>query len=634
MVQKTEQRPWWLGPRRIAVRPVALAGGLCLLMAVAFVVADPGRMVTGLRESIFDRLLATSPRPQTGSAVTVVDIDRDTLATFGSWPWPRDKLALLVDKIAEANPRTISINILLPAREPPFPDPQDAQLATALARRPSVLAVVLDPKPGRSANISSPVAVAGAVHVPDLLVTEGVVLPAPTLAANAKGLGVISLPASEGEPVRAVALLAGGGDTLFAGLAAETVRVASGGGTIIAAASPQALRIGDQFLPLQRDGLLRLHFATAADRKSQTVSAGLILAGGADPAMLEGKIIFLGASAPEAGGLRLTAVDPFMPTVEIEAEATRQILMNHVPQRLGTALWLEAAAGAVLGALNILAIVVLSPAGAIVAGLSLLLTWIALAVGLSMKALWLVDPAGPVIVGLFAAQGAGLAQFASTYRQRQAIERRFALHLAPAVVRRIVDNPGELKLAGETRVITALFTDIEGFTGLTERAGPEMVISVLDRYLDTVARIIVDHGGMVDKIVGDAVHGFFNAPLDLPEHAEKAVICGCRIISATEALRSDAAVAPLGLGRTRIGIETGLAVLGEVGRGTKRDYTAYGHSVNLASRLEAANKEFGSSIAIGPGTAAALAGRIPLRRLGKITIRGIADPVEIFTTDC
>ena len=209
-------------------------------------------------------------------------------------------------------------------------------------------------------------------------------------------------------------------------------------------------------------------------------------------------------------------------------------------------------------------------------------------------------------------------------------ERRFALHLPPEVVRRIVANPREIKLAGESRVVTALFTDIEGFTALTERAGPEAVVALLDRYVDTVAEIIVSHGGMVDKIVGDAVHAFFNAPLDLPDHAEKAVTCAVAIIKATEELRLDPEIAPMGLGRTRIGIETGPAILGDVGRGAKRDYTAYGRAVNLAARLEEANKEFGSSIALGPGTAAALGGRVPLKLLGKKALRGIDEEIEVF----
>ena len=179
-------------------------------------------------------------------------------------------------------------------------------------------------------------------------------------------------------------------------------------------------------------------------------------------------------------------------------------------------------------------------------------------------------------------------------------------------------------------MITALFTDIEGFLALTERVGAEATISLLDRYIDTVAGIIVSHGGMVDKIVGDALHAFFNAPLDLPDHAEKAVACASPSSRRRRRCGVEPALIAAQLGRTRIGIETGLAVLGDVGRGSRRDYTAYGQPVNLAARLDDANKHLGTSILLGPGTAAELAGRVALRSRGRIAISGMEEKIEVF----
>jgi len=615
---------------RASTRLVVWLGGLCLLAAVVVALIDPGNIVRGLRESAFDRLLLWSPRLPPSNRIVVVDIGRDALSAIGPWPWPRDRLADLIDKIADTKPAVLAINILLSEREPSEPDLSDERLAQAIARVPTVLALVLDPKANPAPSLSTSVAVTGDVKVPDLLQTPGTVLPAASLLASAKGIGVISLPADEGQPVRSVVLLAAGAETLFAGFAVEALRVAEGGSTLIASAPPQTLRVGAYSLPLSSDGLMRLHFARKTDRLGHTVTAEALLFGRSDPTTLSGKIVVLGASAPEAGGLRLTAADPFMPSVEIEAEAIEQMLAGHIPTRVRALEWAEPAAGALLGILGILAIVYLSPGRAAAAILGLCIAWMIAAASLSTQALFLTDPITPIIIALIGIQAAGLTQFAVTYRQRLAIERRFAFHLPPEMVRRIIENPGEIRFAGEARNITALFTDIEGFTALTERAGPEATISLLDRYVDLVAGIVVSHGGMVDKIVGDAVHGFFNAPLDLPDHAAKAVACARAIIAATEDLRRDSRFATMKLGRTRIGIETGLAVLGDVGRGAKRDYTAYGHAVNLASRLEGANKILGTSILLGPGTAAALEGRIPLRSLGKIPISGIAEEIEIF----
>ena len=159
---------------------------------------------------------------------------------------------------------------------------------------------------------------------------------------------------------------------------------------------------------------------------------------------------------------------------------------------------------------------------------------------------------------------------------------------------------------------------------MTNRVEPERLIATLDTYLATICTVVLRHGGMIDKIVGDAVHALFNAPLDQPGHVDAAIAAAVEIVAATEALRP-----ALGIGRTRVGIETGEAILGDVGSGARIDYTAHGACVNLAARLEQAGKVLGPAIVIGPAAAAAATG-LPLRALGPIDLRGFG-PVEVFT---
>lgn len=452
---------------------VASAGLICLIAAALFAWFDPGSLLRNLREESFDRMLAFAPRSDADNAVVIVDIGRDALAEFGPWPWPRAKLAALANGIADAGPRALGIDILLAPRES---EPDDAGLALALGRVPAVLGIVLDPAPTPAAPLMSAIAVSGNVAVPDLLQTAGASLPDPALLKTAGGSGVISLPAPEGEPVRAVPLLAGGAGALFPGFAVETIRVAQGGANLIASSPPQVLRIGELALPLPPDGLMRLHFASAAARIARTIPAQDLLAGRADAARLEDKIVLLGASAPEAGGLRLTAVDPLMPSVDIQAEAISQMLSAEIPWRAQFMTRTEILAGVALGLLGILGVLLLPPWRAALAWLGLAIAWILFAIYLSTSRMWLTDPVMPVLLLLIGTQGAALAQFALTYRQRLAIERRFALHMPPEVVQRIIDRPGELRLSGETRTITVLFTDIEDFTALTERVGAEAVV--------------------------------------------------------------------------------------------------------------------------------------------------------------
>jgi adenylate cyclase len=224
---------------------------------------------------------------------------------------------------------------------------------------------------------------------------------------------------------------------------------------------------------------------------------------------------------------------------------------------------------------------------------------------------------------------ASIGSFVTVTRREARIRNRFAQHLAPEVVRRIAENPDMLKLRAEKREVTALFTDIEGFTAMTHRAGPEQLVAELDGYIEGVATIIMDHGGMVDKIVGDAVHALFNAPIDLPDHAVRAVDCAVEVRSWTEQYRARESARQIGFGRTRIGIETGEAVVGDIGIRSKLDYTAHGDAINSAARLEALNKDLGSSICIGP-VAASRCAPSTLRPLGTVALRGIEEPIAVF----
>ncbi len=141
-------------------------------------------------------------------------------------------------------------------------------------------------------------------------------------------------------------------------------------------------------------------------------------------------------------------------------------------------------------------------------------------------------------------------------------------------------------MAGETREVTALFTDIEGFSALARRIEPKMLVALLDTYFSEVNALIERRGGMIDKVVGDAVHALFNAPEDLEGHIDIAIGCAGEIRVLTEEMRQRPEFSAVGFGRTRIGIETGPAILGEIGLGGKLDYTAHGEAVNLAARLQ------------------------------------------------
>jgi adenylate cyclase len=235
----------------------------------------------------------------------------------------------------------------------------------------------------------------------------------------------------------------------------------------------------------------------------------------------------------------------------------------------------------------------------------------------------LIDPVFPAIAAFGAALAGVILQAAGTARAERALRGRMGQLLPGPVVTRLIDNPELLRLRGERRQVTALFTDLEGFSAATNTLEPEALIATLDRYFTVVSAVILRHGGMIDKIVGDAVHALFNAPIDQPGHVDAALTAAAEIVAETEALRS-----ALALGRTRVGVETGPAILGDVGSGARIDYTAHGPSVNLAARLQEAGKALGPAVIIGPA-AAAQATR-PLRPLGEADIRSFGR-MDLFT---
>jgi adenylate cyclase len=229
--------------------------------------------------------------------------------------------------------------------------------------------------------------------------------------------------------------------------------------------------------------------------------------------------------------------------------------------------------------------------------------------------------------------GANVTAFAAFVRTRAlktSILQKFERYVPPEVVARLLRDPELLRLDGELREVTALITDVEGFSRMTENSDPRALVGVLDDYFDAVTELIIEHGGMVDKIVGDAVLAFFNIPAALPDHADAAIRCAKAIVAATESFRRRAGPAAIGFGRTRCGIESGTAIVGDVGGRRRLDYTAYGVVVNKAARFQEANKTLKSAICIGPVAAGMAEQKTALRPLGRIAVRGMQGECEVF----
>ncbi len=605
-------------------RPILV--GLALLVVLLAVWAFlPGAARHTLRERTLDLLLPLLSRQSAGTPeVVVVDIDRAALARFGPWPWPRQRMAELVAAAAAGHPTVLAIDILF-AGPDRFSADGDAALARALSAVPSVLGFVLETANSREDLPTTPILSRVPISLPGLWRANGAIGPTPALADAAQGIGALVAAADPDGPIRRVPLLVLTGATVRPGLAVEAVRLARGAGALVIDARGMLI-IGPLVLPLGRDATLRLSGLSAVP----VVPAATLIDDPAARATLTGRIVLIGSSAPEVGGLRVTPASPATPSVLIQAAAIEAILRGQVFTRPVWVEFAEPVGAALLGALCLLMAARLRPVAAALLAVLVCLAWTAAAAAAVPGLAVLLDPAGPPIVAIVTFALAAIARFARDEWRARLLRLSFEQHLAPEVVRRIAADPTALRLRGEMREITALFTDIEGFTSMTERAEPADLVALLDAYFDVATSIITDRGGMIDKIVGDAIHAIFNAPFALEDHPRQAVASALALLDATEEVRRSPLGERLKLGRTRVGIETGPAIVGDVGGSRKLDYTAHGNAINAAARLEAANKELGSAICIGPGTAARLDPAM-LRPIGTLTLRGQSGEITVYT---
>ena len=506
----------------------------------------------------------------------------------------------------------------------------DQRLAAAIATMPVVLGYALDPV-GTAQVAGVPFLTRGNAVLSQVWRAPGGIAPLPELTRDAQGLGALALPGDADGVVRRVPLLVAINDRLRPGLALEAMRLFEKASAYLLDGSIGALRVGTIDVRLPPDGMLRLIPDRAAMAAVTIISAADLLMGKPVAPQLAHAIVLIGGSAPELGGLRPASGDPLTPSVMLQAAAVDQLLRGRMPLPMPHATALSAIFAVIATVVGLLSASHLRPArGALaVCGSVLLIAAASLAAAIADR---IIDPMLPIILAAVSFAASSLVTAAQTHMREARLRQRFAQHLAPAVVERIAANPSVLKLRGERRQITALFTDVENFTGMTRRAEPEALVALLDEYFEGVAQIIIDHGGTIDKLIGDGVHALFNTPVDLEDHPVKAVHCAIVINAWSEAFRRTPAAQRLGFGRTRIGVETGDAIVGDVGIRTKLDYTAYGDAINAAARLETANKELGTSICIGPETASRCPQHL-LRPTGVIQLRGFEEPVQTYTPE-
>jgi adenylate cyclase len=641
--------------------------------AIALRHADP-TIVARLRMLGFDTLQQYAPRiPDPKYPVRIVDADERSITKLGSWPWDREVYARLLDVLGRLGASAIAFDIVFPKdqRHPwanmPNTIRQSKEFQVVLKQLSNVKSgsekfaasigqhrVILGIIGKKDASFSVRDARASFSTVGDKVERfvpsfRGAKTNAPLLEKVTDGLGVLNWFPEHDQILRRVPMLVRINDKLYPSLAAETLRVASGSTTIeirSAAAGGaktsktetgiSGIRIGSTYIPTDGDGQLWLSFSPSDPHRY--ISVVDILEGRVKRDQIEGRIILVGTSAPGLFDLRATPLNPVTAGVEVHAQALEQMLSKRFLVRPDYSKGMEIAFTVICGVA--LALLV-DFAGAFVGALIGALMMFGV-VGFSYFAFTqlgiLFDAVFPgAVLTVVYLIGTAISYF-QTERERNQVRQAFSQYMAPALVEHLTREPERLKLGGEARELTIMFSDVRGFTAIAEgfRDNPGGLTSLMNRMLTPLTNSIIERKGTIDKYMGDAIMAFWNAPLDDPDHARH----GCHgaldmlqrlaLLNAQrqqEAEQAGIIYQPLRLG---IGISTGVAVVGNMGSELRFDYSVLGDTVNLSSRLEGLTRYYGVDILVSDATYQAAAADLAAIEVDFVRVKGRESPERIW----
>jgi len=566
--------------------------------------------------------------------IAIVLIDQYSLDVYQkekgiTWPWPRQMYSALITYFHQGGAKACFVDMDLSAASP-FGTEDDQDLAESMARAGNAfLPVSLSAEQEEAVpvppDLLKPFAYAGRGFPPRALFrAKAASLPAGPLLESVRGVGnVLFTPDGDGI-FRRLPLLFD-----YKGLVLPSVPLAVAG--FVGRDS------GPWKIPLDPSGRMILHYHGPSGTYKTYSAAALVnswaqLEEGITPQVapqeFAGKIILIGGSAAGILDLRPTPLSPVSPGVEINATAIDNLLAgDYFRTPAPGVFWLfmlvcSLAAG--IGTSYLRKVWHISLFFLVCVGLPAAGAGIAYILGF-----WL-GLVGAEAGAILAFIGASLLNFSTEGKQRRFIKNVFRHYLSPHVIEQIIQDPSLLKLGGERREITSFFSDVAGFTAISESLPPERLVSLLNAYLSAMTDIILSTGGTLDKYEGDAIIAFWNSPLDQPDHASRA----CR--AALECQKRLAELRPLFREQfghevfMRIGLNSGPAVVGNMGSGQRFDYTAMGDTVNLASRLEGASKRYKVPVLIGEQTWQRISETFITRKVDVIRVVGKTKPVTVY----
>ena len=553
--------------------------------------------------------------------IIIVEIDEKSIEQNGQWPWKRSVLADVIWKLREAGAGIIVLPVLFTEEDRLG---GDMDLAQALVQNGIVIAQTGTTQTNRNA-VPRGVAKIGN-PLPWLFEWPGMLGPIPLLGDNVDGVGVVNTTPEIDGVVRRLPLLMKVGDEVYPSVALEVIRVAVGDPSYQVKAGPGgviALRV-PKFKTIKTDQYARIWLRW--NKEFETISIT------DDFKSVAGKTVIIGNTAE---GISTVIATPNGEQYSHSAMAVslQTVINGENIVRLDTATFLEYVAA---GILAIILILLAGFAPYWLVGAVFLTVWSGTAYGAYfyfVKHLQLWDASWIILVTTITGFHAVFNRFVKEFGLKQQIKKQFEHYLAPAMVKRLQKDPSLLKLGGETRTMTFLFSDIRGFTPISEKykGNPKALTELINRFLTRMTDIIINNGGTIDKFMGDCIMAFWNAPLDDGQHAEHAVKAALEMQEELEILNAELISEGLPNINIGIGINTGEALVGNMGSNQRFDYSVIGDAVNLASRLESSSKTLGKTLIVGEDTVKIAKVKHNFEYVDNITVKGKTEPVKVFT---
>jgi adenylate cyclase len=637
------------------IRLVAL--GLGLAAALAALALQLSGVLQPVELVATDLLMRARGRVAPDPRVVVCDIDAESILHHGRWPWSRALMARLVDRLAAGGPRVVAFDVLF--EEPSRADaacnltPEDQALARSLARAGNVVlgyfyrrAPAAAGAAGRGPAAAVLPASLSRTRVEDVRepARGGFAIPrrpdaAPNLdlfADAADSQGFFSHDRESGV-LRHYQLLIAYGDGYFPALALRAVQRFRNAGPL--ALAPHSgdlpeIRIGGRAVGNDEAGRLWVDYRGPA-HTFRTVPAWKVLAGALPPGTLRDRLVLVGASEPGIGDLQSTPFGSEIAGVEVHANVADNLLNGRAIQDSGLQGLLSLLVLLALGPLvGLLVVSAERPVAGSALAMLMALAWPAASYLAFTGIGWHLQVVTPMAAGVLALVAALRYRVGFVEKNARQIKRTFQRYVSGAVVEEMLRHPERVKLGGERRDMTVLFSDIRGFTSISETLASEELVRLLNEFFTPMTRIVLEHGGTLDKYMGDALMAFFGAPLVQPDHAARA--CRAALAMRDELVRLNAGwhaagrLPPeqsLGIG---IGLNSGEMAVGNIGSEAVFGYTVIGDNVNLGSRIEGLNKLYHSEAIVSEATARAAGPGLLMRELDRVQVKGKHVSIAIY----